>query len=143
MDGVDAVIDWNGRDRARHPLGLEIDRVQNIPHRGLIGSDGWKINLSVGDRCELYDLNTDPHEQVNVFDDPANRERIRDMAERLANMAAPDGGYRPTAGRLGQPRSVVLDANLPWSPTPPIRHPRPRSGIYGARGMRLKALGDA
>ena len=75
MDGVDAVIDWNGRDRARHGLGLEVDRVQNIPHRGLIGSDGWKINLSVGDRCELYDLNTDPYEQANVFDDPANRER--------------------------------------------------------------------
>ena len=95
MDGVDAVIDWNGRDRARHPLGLEVDRVQNIPHRGLIGSDGWKINLSVGDRCELYDLNTDPHEQANVFDDPANRERIRDMAERLRTWQRQTGDTAP------------------------------------------------
>ena len=76
-------------------MGLEVDRVQNIPHRGLIGSDGWKINLSVGDRCELYDLNTDPYEQQNVFDDPANRERIRDMAERLRTWQRRTGDTAP------------------------------------------------
>ncbi len=83
MDGHDAILDWNGRDRSRHPLGLEVDRIQNIPHRGLIASDGWKINLSVGDRCELYNLNSDPHEQVNLFDDPAHRSRIIEMTERV------------------------------------------------------------
>ena len=97
MDGVDAVIDWNGRDRARHGLGLEVDRVQNIPHRGLIGNDGWKINLSVGDRCELYDLNTDPHEQANVFDDPSQQGARTRHGGAATNMAAPDRGYRPAA----------------------------------------------
>ncbi len=83
LDGHDAILDWNGRDRSRHPLGLEVDRIQNAPHRGLISSDGWKINLSIGDQCELYDLNSDPYEEFNLFEDPSHRARVLDMTERL------------------------------------------------------------
>ena len=33
--------------------------------------------------CELFDLNTDPYEMTNLYDDPAQRDRIRGMAARI------------------------------------------------------------
>ena len=65
-------------------------------------------------------------------------------------MAAPDGGYGPSAGGLGHPLSVVPDAFLPSSLTPIPRHyrhhpsviPDPdRGSTDGARGMGQGALG--
>ena len=46
-------------------------------------SDRWKLNLCPGDQCELYDLNSDPLELVNLFDEPKHRDRVRDMAARI------------------------------------------------------------
>ena len=46
-------------------------------------ADRWKLNLCAGDQCELFDLNSDPHELVNLFDDPTHRDRIRDMAAKI------------------------------------------------------------
>jgi hypothetical protein len=53
------------------------------PWRSVISADGWKLNLSAIDQCELYDLHGDPHEQVNLFDDPCQRTRVRDLTTRL------------------------------------------------------------
>ena len=41
------------------------------------------LNLCAGDQCELYDLNADPHEMNNLYDDPAHIDRVRDMAARV------------------------------------------------------------
>ena len=38
-----------------------------VPWRGVITGNRWKLNLSPGDQCELYDLNTDPYEMNNLF----------------------------------------------------------------------------
>ena len=46
-------------------------------------ADRWKLNLSAGDQCELYDLDADPHEMRNLFDDPRQRDRVREMAARV------------------------------------------------------------
>ena len=49
----------------------------------MITPDRWKLNLCATDRCELYDLNTDPHELTNLYDAPEHRDRVRDMAARI------------------------------------------------------------
>ncbi len=51
--------------------------------RTIIAADGWKLNLSDADRGELYDLNSDPHEQHNLFDGPQQSERVRDLTGRI------------------------------------------------------------
>lgn len=53
------------------------------PWRGIVSAEGWKLNLSPVDQCELYDLNTDPHEQRNLFGDPAQTDRIKTLADRI------------------------------------------------------------
>ena len=78
----DVIVQWNGMGDRN--LGTpEINRMASIHWRSIISPDRWKLNLCPADRCELYDLNEDPHEMNNVFDDPANRDRIRDMTARI------------------------------------------------------------
>jgi len=54
-----------------------------IPWRGVVTGDRWKLNLSPGDQCELYDLNTDPAELTNLFNQPEHKDRIRQMSARI------------------------------------------------------------
>ena len=61
----------------------EINRVVGLPWRTVVSAEGWKLNLSPGDQCELYDLNTDPHEHQNLYDDPSQKDRVRDLASRI------------------------------------------------------------
>ena len=61
----------------------EINRMVSVPWRTIVGSDRWKLNLSPGDQCELYDLNTDPYELTNLYDDARYKDRIRDMAAKI------------------------------------------------------------
>jgi arylsulfatase A-like enzyme len=78
-------LDWNGRSvDQRFPLS-ELERMREIPHRCVITGDGWKLNLAVGDQCELYDLNNDPYEQVNLYDDPAYVDLVVEMAKKIRN----------------------------------------------------------
>ena len=85
LDGNDVFIEWNGispntRDRF---LGSDaINRMLAMPYRSVV-SDRWKLNLCAGDQGELFDLRSDLYEQTNLFDDPAQRDRIRDMAARI------------------------------------------------------------
>ena len=85
LAGNDVFIEWNGisptvRDRF---LGSDaINRMLAIPYRSVV-SDRWKLNLCAGDQGELFDLRRDPYEQNNLFDDPAQRDRVRDMAARI------------------------------------------------------------
>ena len=78
----DAFIQWNGMGD-RNLGSPEINRMVAIPWRSVATGDRWKLNLSPGDQCELYDLNSDPHELNNLFNDPAHRDRIRDMTARI------------------------------------------------------------
>ena len=66
------------------PLGnVDIERMGQVSWRSVVTSDRWKLNLSSGDQCELYDLNSDPYEMRNRFDDPECRDRVRDMTARI------------------------------------------------------------
>lgn len=46
----------------------ELQRVKNEHTRAVLSPDGWKLCLSDADKCQLFDLNKDPGETVNLFD---------------------------------------------------------------------------
>ncbi|MDP6038250.1 MAG: sulfatase-like hydrolase/transferase, partial [Candidatus Latescibacteria bacterium] len=75
-------MEWNGiGDRN---LGNEkINLIATLPWRCAVTGDRWKLNLCAGDQCELFDLNADPYEETNLFDDPAHRDRVREMAANI------------------------------------------------------------
>ena len=82
----DVFIQWNGTSAEvpdRFLGAAEINRMLALAWRSVVTPDRWKLNLCAGDQCELYDLNGDPYETTNLFDDPAQRDRIRDMAARI------------------------------------------------------------
>ena len=81
----DVFIEWNGDNgHPRASIGeAEINRSMAEPLRTVITADRWKLNLYASGPGELYDLNTDPHELVNLFDRPGHRDRVGDLAARL------------------------------------------------------------
>ena len=94
----DVFIQWNGTSREivdRFLGSAEINRMLALPWRSVVTPDRWKLNLCAGDRCELYDLNSDPYERNNLFDDPAQRDRIRDMAARIRIWQGETGDTAP------------------------------------------------
>ncbi len=79
----DVHMQWHGGP-ATVTLGSEqVERMSILPWRSIVTPDRWKLNLCPGDQCELYDLNSDPLELVNLFDEPEHRDRVRDMAARI------------------------------------------------------------
>jgi len=78
----DVFLQWNGYGD-RNLGSPAINRMVTAPWRSVVTGDRWKLNLSAADQCELYDLNTDPYEMHNLFDEPAHRDRIRDMTARI------------------------------------------------------------
>ena len=81
----DVFMEWNGvhPERLDRAMGTpEVDRMNHSTWRSVV-SGRWKVNLCASDQCELFDLANDPHEMVNLFDDPAQRDRIRDLSARI------------------------------------------------------------
>jgi arylsulfatase A-like enzyme len=78
----EAFVQWNGMGD-RNLGSPAINRMVAVPWRGVVTGDRWKLNLSPGDQCELYNLNTDPAEMENLFDRPEHRDRVREMAARI------------------------------------------------------------
>lgn len=78
----DVFIQWNGMGD-RNLGSPEINRMVSVPWRGVVTGDRWKLNLSPGDQCELYNLGNDPAELVNLFNEPELQDRVRDMAARI------------------------------------------------------------
>ncbi len=82
LDDNDVFLQWNGYGD-RNLGSAAINRMITAPWRSVVTGDRWKLNLSAADKCELYDLNSDSHEMRNLFDDPAHRDRVREMSARI------------------------------------------------------------
>ena len=87
LETNDVFFEWNGSDGAAaagiNKTDAEGNRPGGAPWRNMVSADGWKLNLSPADQCELYDLNSDPHEMDNAVNDSKNRDRIREMTGRI------------------------------------------------------------
>ena len=92
------MIDWTGRTPTKSDKFKELQRVQDLDHRILISADGWKVNLGDGDRGELYDMNSDPTESVNLFDEPSHKDRIKDMESRIRSWQESTGDTATLSG---------------------------------------------
>ena len=79
----DVFVQWNRSDGHPLPGEAEVNPALTQPWRTIISADRWKLNLSAHDKCELYDLNADPFEMVNLFDQPEHRARIRHLAAQI------------------------------------------------------------
>lgn len=96
----DVFVEWNGTNswgKARQGLNLSDETWERVhgPWRTVVSAEGWKLNLSPVDQCELYDLNDDPYEQVNLFDDASQQERIHDLAGRIRRWQERTGDESP------------------------------------------------
>ncbi len=109
LDGNDVIVQHNGvgdRDLTDEcdSWSMPDDRVaemnfmNTLPWRSVVTADRWKLTLCVGDHGELYDLNTDPNETQNLFDEPQHRDRVRAMAARLHLWQAEVGDTAPLPG---------------------------------------------
>ena len=103
LEANDVIVQWNGHeagheDHSELSINIPVEeagRVLGQPWRTIISPDGWKLNLSPVDQCELYDLNADPHEQVNLYDEPGQRDRVRDLSSRIRRWQERTGDEAP------------------------------------------------
>ena len=103
LEANDVIVQWNGHeagheDHSELSINIpkeEADRVLGQPWRTIISPDGWKLNLSPVDQCELYNLNADPHEQANLYDEPGQRDRVRDLVSRIRRWQERTGDKTP------------------------------------------------
>ena len=63
------------------PDGLEEAVTDSV--RTIITPDGWKLNYSPCDENELYNINNDPGETVNLYDQKENKTIISDLVCRI------------------------------------------------------------
>ena len=83
IENNDVFIEWNGADGHPGQGEAEVNPEMAAPWRSVISADRGKLNLSPIDQRGLYDLNSDPYEMTNRFDDPVQRDRVRDLSGRI------------------------------------------------------------
>tara|TARA_Y100001960_G_scaffold160160_1_gene168374 strand:+ start:1 stop:1512 length:1512 start_codon:yes stop_codon:yes gene_type:complete len=72
-----------------------INMLNNMQWRSIVTSDRWKLNLCATDQCELFNLNDDPYEEVNLFNKPEHKDRIRIMAAKIRMWQHETGDHAP------------------------------------------------
>jgi len=60
-----------------------INMLNNMQWRSIVTGDRWKLNLCATDQCELFNLNEDPFEENNLFNNPEHKDRVRIMAAKI------------------------------------------------------------
>jgi arylsulfatase A-like enzyme len=81
----DVFIEWNGTSQGRPDRAMptpEITGMNALSWRSVV-SGRWKLNLCARDQCELFNLETDPYEQTNLFNHSSQQDRISDLAARI------------------------------------------------------------
>ena len=67
LETNDVFIEWSAGDKSNQeaPQGFtaqQVARISRAQWRTIVAAQGWKMNLCDDDRCELYNLELDPHE---------------------------------------------------------------------------------
>jgi hypothetical protein len=60
----------------------DVKKLRMQPYRSIISREGWKLTLGP-EQNEFYDLNEDPYEQNNLFDQVSEKSRIKDLTDRI------------------------------------------------------------
>ncbi len=82
LDGNDVFMEHNGiGDRNLGTPGINM--LNNMQWRSVVTADRWKLNLCATDQCELFDLNNDPFEETNLFNNEDQKDRIRQMTAKI------------------------------------------------------------
>jgi hypothetical protein len=61
----------------------EQKRLQNEHSRAVISPDGWKLCLSDADKCQLFNLEEDPGEAINLFGSGRHRDVVRRLTRKI------------------------------------------------------------
>ena len=61
----------------------DMDRVAQERTRAVVSPDGWKLCLSDVDKCQLFNLNSDPGETANLYDSGRHQDVIRRLTDRI------------------------------------------------------------
>ena len=85
LENNEVIVEWNGQGQIDdRNLGSEdINNLNQNPRRSLI-FNRMKLNLTLNDKSEFFDLNIDPYEQVNRIDDPKYSEIISEMQKKIS-----------------------------------------------------------
>ncbi len=63
--------DWASEEACRDAVQTQI--------RTVVTQDGWKLNWSSGDKSQLFDLNNDPMEVVNLYTDGPHSDKLSSL----------------------------------------------------------------
>ena len=85
LENNEVIVEWNGQGQIDdRNLGSEdINNLNQNPRRSLI-FNRMKLNLTLNDKSEFFDLNIDPYEEVNRIDDPKYSEIISEMQKKIS-----------------------------------------------------------
>jgi arylsulfatase A-like enzyme len=90
--------------------GRRFDELNTVTQSGtvkMVRTGRWKLTYDMLGNGELYDVETDPAELTNLFDDPAHREVRAQLAEELLRLTIraeddlPVAGYMPKRAERG------------------------------------------
>ena len=84
-------IEWNTKkinadgiiQKSKLDSDEEIAAAENSLTRTVIAPDGWKLCLTDHDHSQLFNLKNDPHEKTNLFTQPAYRDKIIFLADKI------------------------------------------------------------
>ena len=84
LDGNVVVVEWNGTGEIddRNLGSEEINELNANPRRSII-INRMKLNLTLKDEGELFDLRNDPYEQKNLYHDERFSLIVKSMRRRL------------------------------------------------------------
>ncbi len=85
LERNDIFIEWNGADGHIRPSLGEAEPNQSMvhPYRTVVSADGWKLNLYGKGQGELYDLENEPNELVNLYHQGEQAGRIAELEEKI------------------------------------------------------------
>ncbi len=100
----DVVIEWTSVREQLNDKGFQanptfsenkMNASLEAPLRTVITADGWKLTYSPIGESELYNLNDDPYERTNLINDPAQKERLAALIDKIRSWQAETGDCAP------------------------------------------------